>query len=123
MVKYSSTLRICLTLLIILIFSGCTKPDREEIKDRYISDCVNEINADSLLTYVTWMQDMSTRFMLADNHRQVAVSLKNKFIQLGYADTKLDSFNITTTFIGIEYTTTQYNVIATLIGNTEPDSI
>ncbi|MCJ7820718.1 MAG: M20/M25/M40 family metallo-hydrolase, partial [Bacteroidales bacterium] len=61
--------------------------------------------------------------MLADNHRQVAVSLKNKFIQLGYPNTKLDSFNITVTFIGIEYSTTQYNVIATLAGTTEPDSI
>ncbi len=69
------------------------------------------------------MQNLSTRFMLADNHRQVAVSLKNKFIRLGYPDTKLDSFNVTTTFNGIEYTTLQYNVIATLIGNTYPDSI
>src|SRR5674476_353019 len=61
--------------------------------------------------------------MLADNHRQVAVRLKNKFIQFGYIGTKLDSFNITTTFDEIEYTTTQYNVIATLLGNTYPDSI
>jgi hypothetical protein len=124
MIKCSFPFKICSTLIIIiLIASGCTKPDKEEIKDQYISGFVNKINTDSLLNYVTRMQNMSTRFMLADNHRQVAVWLKNKFIQLGYADTKLDSFNITTTFMEIEYTTMQYNVIAALIGNTYPDSI
>ncbi len=123
MVKYSSTYKICFAILIILLVSGCTKPDKEEIKDRYISGFVNEINPDSLVSYVTWMQNMSTRFMFADNHRQVAVNLKNKFIRLGYPDTKLDSFIVTATYKGIEYTTTQYNVIATLIGNTYPDSI
>ncbi len=123
MVKYSSTFKICFAILIILIVSGCTKPDKEEIKDQYISGFVNKINPDSLASYVTWMQNMSTRFMFADNHRQVAVNLKNKFIRIGYLDTKLDSFIVTATYNGIEYTTTQYNVIATLIGNTYPDSI
>jgi Iap family predicted aminopeptidase len=123
MVKIGFGIRIFYALLFILLVSGCTKPDKEEIKDQYISGIVNEIKTDSLQAYVTWLQNMSTRFMLADNHRQVAVSLKNKFIQLGYVDTKLDSFNITTTFDEIEYTTTQYNVIATLTGNIYPDSI
>ncbi|HWR74188.1 MAG TPA: M28 family peptidase, partial [Bacteroidales bacterium] len=123
MVRYSSIFKICFAIHIILIVSGCTKPDKEEIKDEYISGLVNKINPDSLASYVTWMQNMSTRFMLADNHRQVAVDLKNKFIRLGYPDTKLDSFNVTVTFNGLEYTTTQYNVIATLIGSIYPDSI
>ena len=117
------TIKLLSALLFFLILSGCTKPDREEIKDQYIAGLVNKINADSLLSYVTWMQNMSTRFMLADNHRQVAVSLKNKFIRIGYPDTKLDSFNITTTYNGVEYTTTQFNVIAVLTGKTYPDSI
>jgi len=123
MIKSTTASGLWFSLLLFFIFSGCTKLDREEIKDRYISGCVNEINADSLQAYVTWMQEMTTRFMLADNHRQVAVSLKNKFIKLGYPNTKLDSFNITVTFLGIEYTTTQYNVIATLSGTMDPDSI
>ena len=122
MVKYSSIFKICPAILFILIVSGCTKPDKEEIKAQYISRLVNKINSDSLVSYVTWMQNMSTRFMFADNHRQVAVNLKNKFIRLGYPDTKLDSFNVTATYKGIEYTTTQYNVIATLVGKST-DSI
>jgi Zn-dependent M28 family amino/carboxypeptidase len=122
MVRYSSIFKICFAIHIILIVSGCTKPDKEEIKDEYISGLVNKINPDSLASYVTWMQNMSTRFMLADNHRQVAVDLKNKFIRLGYPDTKLDSFVVTATYKEIEYTTTQYNVIATLVGK-YPDSI
>jgi hypothetical protein len=121
--KYSSIIKIYSAIFIILIVSGCTKPDKEEIKDQYISGLVNKINSDSLVSYVTWMQNMSTRFMLADNHRQVAVDIKNKFIRLGYPDTRLDSFNVTVTFNGLEYSTTQYNVIATLTGNTYPDSI
>jgi len=122
MVKYSSIFKICPAILFILIVSGCTKPDKEEIKAQYISRLVNKINSDSLVSYVTWMQNMSTRFMFADNHRQVAVNLKNKFIRLGYPDTKLDSFNVTATYKGIEYITTQYNVIATLVGKST-DSI
>jgi len=122
MVKYSSIFKICSAFLFILIVSGCTKPDKEEIKAQYISRLVNKINSDSLVSYVTWMQNMSTRFMFADNHRQVAVNLKNKFIRLGYPVTKLDSFNVTATYKGIEYTTTQYNVIATLVGKST-DSI
>ena len=122
MVKYSSIFKICPAILFILIVSGCTKPDKEEIKAQYISRLVNKINSDSLVSYVTWMQNMSTRFMFADNHRQVAVNLKNKFIRLGYPDTKLDSFIVTATYKGIEYTTTQYNVIATLVGKST-DSI
>jgi len=122
MVKYSSIFKICPAILFILIVSGCTKPDKEEIKAQYISRLVNKINSDSLVSYVTWMQNMSTRFMFADNHRQVAVNLKNKFIRLGYPVTKLDSFNVTATYKGIEYTTTQYNVIATLVGKST-DSI
>jgi len=123
MIKYISIIKICFAIFICLIVSCCTKPDKEEIKDEYVSGLVNKINTDSLVSYVTWMQNMSTRFMLADNHRQVAVNLKNKFIRLGYPDTKLDSFIVTATYKEIEYTTTQYNVIATLIGSIYPDSI
>jgi len=42
---------------------------------------------------------------------------------MGYSDTKLDSFLITKVYKGVTYNQTQYNVIATLEGNTPSDSI
>jgi hypothetical protein len=69
------------------------------------------------------MQDMGTRFALADNHRDVAMKIKNRFIMIGYADAVIDSFMINRTYRNINYQQCQYNVIATLEGNISPDSI
>jgi leucyl aminopeptidase len=53
----------------------------------------------------------------------VAVNIKNKFIRLGYSDTKIDSFLINKTYNNINYYQWQYNVIATLEGSLTSDSV
>jgi leucyl aminopeptidase len=88
-----------------------------------IAAFISEIRADSLQSYVQWMQNMGTRFALADNRREVAMNIRNRFIEFGYPDTKLDSFFITKVFRGATYNTWQYNVVATLEGEFHPDSI
>jgi leucyl aminopeptidase len=69
------------------------------------------------------MQGMGTRFALSDNHRDVAMKIKKRFIMMGYPFARIDSFLINKTYGNINYQQWQYNVIATLEGNSYPDSI
>jgi Zn-dependent M28 family amino/carboxypeptidase len=122
--KLSASISIFPFLLIfVLFFTSCTKEEKLTEKEALIYQITDDIKADSIESYVIWMQEMGTRFALADNRRNVAVSIKNRFIRMGYNDTKLDSFSITKTYRGVTYNQTQYNVIATLEGSTPNDSI
>lgn len=106
----------------LILFHSCSK-EKELENESPISVLVNDIKADSLQAFVKWMEGMGTRFSLADNHRKVAVNLKNKFISFGYSDVKLDSFWISRTYSGTLYKQWQYNVIAKLEGTVYPDSV
>jgi len=123
--KYSRSILTMLLIAATITVTSCTK-DKEPVKSQKELTTLAltaEVSADSLEKYVKWMEGMGTRWALADNHREVAVKIKNKFIQLGYPDTKLDSFPMTKTYKTIIYQQLQYNVIATLTGSTYPDSI
>lgn len=112
------------SLIAILIFFmiGCSKEDDNiEKPNPLISEFVEEVNSDSLRHSVEWLQNMQTRFMLANNRKLVAKNIQNKFIQIGYPNTKIDSFSNTRTFNNIVYQTWQYNVIATLDGSSTPN--
>ena len=117
------------TLLLIsgmtLFIVTCTKDeDHEAIKKEAMTRALaNEISSDSLESYVAWMEGMGTRFALADNHREVALKIKNRFSDMGYPDARLDSFMIDRTYHNIRYQQWQYNVIATLEGSIYPDSV
>jgi leucyl aminopeptidase len=120
-----STIYFLSLVLILITITFCTKekdPKRSQ-KEIMTLSLTRDVKADSLDAFVTWMQEMGTRFSLADNHRNIAVRIKNRFIQLGYPDTKLDSFEITKIYNLVVYQQWQYNVIATLAGSTYPDSI
>ncbi len=106
-----------------LLFTGCRKEDEDDGKEAAITSMLKEINADSLKSHVTWLQGMGTRFALADNHRSVAVRIRNKFIGMGYSSARLDSFSLNITYRGVSYNQWQYNVIAILNGTEYPDSV
>ena len=113
-----------LILSIMFLTTECTKDDTEkERKEALIQDMLDEISADSLEADVTWFQDMGTRFTLTDNHRSVAVKIRNRFRSIGYPEARLDSFFVTKTYRNIEYKQLQYNVIATITGSEYPDSL
>lgn len=114
-----------LPVVFIILITGCSKETETARSQKEIvtSILINDVKADSLEKFITWMQEMGTRFALDENHRDIAVSIKNKFIQLGYPDTKLDSFWITKIYNSTTYEQWQYNVIATLEGSSNPDSI
>lgn len=116
--------------ILFLILSGlfittCTRiEDPEKLRNEDIIRVLNnDILADSLESYVVWMQDMGSRFALSENHRNIAIKIRNRFKNLGYPNTRIDSFMIYKTYRDINYQQWQYNVIATLEGNTYPDSI
>jgi leucyl aminopeptidase len=109
----------------ILFITGCKKDDEsdQQRKEALIQKLNNQISADTLKSVVTWLQNMGTRFALADNHRDIAVNIQNRFKMMGYSDTRIDSFQISKTYQNINYQQWQYNVIATLEGNSYPDSV
>ncbi len=84
---------------------------------------LDDINADSIEADVIWLQNMGTRFTLADNRRSVAMKIKRRFITLGYDEAKLDSFFVTKIYRNTEYKQWQYNVIAQITGSEYPDSL
>jgi hypothetical protein len=107
-----------------ILFSGCKKQDTPESeKEKLILKITGDINADSLRGNVTWMQDMETRFALAGNRKNVALSIKKRFSNMGFTDTKLDSFMISKLYKGVTYELMEYNVIATLQGSSSSDSV
>jgi len=111
-------------LVFILIFASCTKEETiEEIRESITLDLIEDISADSLESYVTWMQNMGTRFCLADNRRDVAIKIRDKFKSFGYNTAYIDSFLLERTYRDIDYSLWQYNVIARLNGSQYPDSI
>ena len=115
---------ILFVFLLVLSMTNCSKdPTEEERKEVLLHKMVNDIAADSLENNVIWLQNMGTRFTLADNHRNVAVRIRNRFATMGYDDVEIDSFFITKTYRSIIYEQWQYNVIATIQGSRYPDSL
>ncbi|MDD3877952.1 MAG: M20/M25/M40 family metallo-hydrolase [Bacteroidales bacterium] len=114
--------------VISLLFSLACKKDNDDdiiadIPDFFVTSIIDEINADTIKSYVQWMQNYNSRFFLKNNRKQIANDIKDKFIQLGYADTRLDSFYLSADWNNTTYNTWQYNVIARLEGSSEPDNV
>lgn len=117
--------------IICAVFYGCTKdPDYRSPVDQVLRardsitlTLINEINTDSLKSVAFWLQGMGTRFAFADNNREVAVKIRDRFKRIGYADAYLDSFWVSTTWMYQTYERWQYNVIAHLQGAVHPDSL
>ena len=94
--------------------------------DSLITDYLKEINPDSIKYLMQGLVNFKTRFMLADNRRDISVWIKDRFEFLGYTDVVIDSFQNTLEFPpGSKnlHATGQYNVIATLKGIKNPDDI
>lgn len=91
--------------------------------DSLISKFVNEVNADSVGSYIQFLEDKGTRFMMSPNRIEVAESIKEKFIKLGADAARIDSFlcftNIKYGNIIYDTFTWQYNIVATLVGETD----
>lgn len=91
--------------------------------DSLIHAVLASISKDSVENIIQSLQDFDTRFALADNRKDVAIWIQEKFNALGYNNVVLDSFLLDS----IEwpkdsdtyYTTWQYNVVAKLEGQSD----
>lgn len=109
---------------ILVSFSACSdKLSLDDRKEELTAGLITDLSADSLYSYVEWMQDMGTRFCLAGNRREVAISLRDKLMSFGYDNARLDSFFLEVTYRDVDYNLWQYNVIAVLEGSVYPDSL
>jgi hypothetical protein len=114
-----------ITVFFTTLYTGCTRDEitdeeRREIITRQLNDA---ISSDTLESIVKWMQDMGTRFALAENHRNVALKIRNRFRMMGYSDAHIDSFQITSVYQSISYQQWQYNIVASVQGRINPDSV
>jgi len=73
--------------------------------DSIIIPIINDVNVESVTSYIQGLQDFGTRFLRHPNRKEVALWIKEKFELMGYSDVVLDSF-VVSGFM-------QYNVIAT----------
>ena len=108
-----------------LLVTNCSKEENPEIqgKEKMTLLLTSDISSDSLESFVIWMQGMGTRFALSDGHRNVAIKIKNRFISMGYSDTKIDSFLVIKTYNSVNYEQWQYNITAILEGSLSSDSV
>lgn len=73
--------------------------------DSMIIPIINDVNVESVTSYIQGLQDFGTRFLRHPNRKEVALWIKEKFELMGYSDVVLDSFVVSGYM--------QYNVIAT----------
>jgi hypothetical protein len=121
---------ISLVLLSVALPSGIRSqnhsPFRKDFPDivphPLITDIVSAISKDSLTANMQSMVDFGTRYMYAENRREVAEWIAGKFLSYGVSDVVLDSFKIMGDTVP-EDTVWQYNVVATIEGTSAPDEI
>jgi len=93
--------------------------DADPALDSLIRAYQNEIMVDSINSYIEQLVGFKTRFMLADNRKDIALWIGNKFKSFGYENVEIDSFQNTIEWplkSGENHTTWQYNVSAALAG-------
>jgi|FLOH01.1.fsa_nt_gi hypothetical protein len=116
--------RIILLLLVLFVYNKNTIAQYQQ-NDPIITTALSLINEDSVEYQLQWLQDMGTRFLMAPNHKNVALSIKSRFESYGITEVRLDSFecytNINYSILHYDTTTWQYNVEAKIIGSTYPE--
>lgn len=112
---------VLLLISLAVLLPGCQKKP-EMTREEFVSYLAGQVSSDNLESSVRWLEGMGTRFALAENRRDVAVKIRNRFVSMGYNGACLDSFYLQKTIQGVTYNTWQYNVIAPVEG-IEDDSI
>lgn len=122
---------VLLTLMIATLFSLPVNAEKHRhagssaiLKEQHpvISEIVSAINKGSLAAQMQWMVDLGTRFMYAENRREVASRIASRFKSFGYTDVVLDSFKMLGENIADD-SVWQYNVVATSAGSSAPGEI
>lgn len=108
----------------ISIRSNFVKPEITDREKSIIDDLLNQVNQDSIKSYMQFLQDMGTRYIQAPNRRKVAFDIKDKFVELGVENAKVDSFLLESYTIGEQFPDTwQYNVVAEIPGTSASEDM
>jgi len=110
-----------LVISLAAFITGCRK-EPEMTREEFVSYMSGQVSSVNLESSVRWLEGMGTRFALAENRRDVAVNIRDRFISMGYHSASLDSFYLQKTIQDVTWSTWQYNVIASIEGR-EDDSI
>ncbi|MCB5262191.1 MAG: M20/M25/M40 family metallo-hydrolase [Candidatus Cloacimonetes bacterium] len=94
------------------LLSGGFRPDYLAQTRQEIGQLVNQVSADSILFFIQSLEDMGTRYALADNRLAVATWIKDSFARFGISNAHLQEF---------EWNGSQYNVVAEITGTQYPD--
>lgn len=92
-----------------------------------ITPVVEDINADSIASYISVLEQFGTRFELHQNRQDVSDWIYNKFMEFGFTDVSVDSFDAFVSYPynppAIDTTLKQYNVLCTIPGYGAPDEL
>jgi len=89
------------------------RPELITLNDSTITKITSSVDPDSVRFFIQSLQDFQTRFLFANTRDSVALWIKNQFLQMGFTDVAIDSFQYQGTW--------QKNVVATLTGIYEPE--
>ncbi len=94
--------------------------------DSIIQNYLQEIDSNNIRSYMQGLVDFKTRFMLADNRKDIALWLAEKFESFGYDNVVIDSFQNAIEFplnSGEYKKSWQYNVKAVLPGRVDSNKV
>jgi hypothetical protein len=99
--------------------------DRSKDKRPDLENMIAMIDRDSLESYIQKLEDMQTRYFYAENRREVAVWIRDKFIETGCETAYLDSFFMPafSNWMGSFGDSWQYNVVAEIPGISNNEEI
>lgn len=111
----------------LLITSHVQSQSTIKFSDPLISYAVNTVDSAEIRQSVQELQDFGTRFMIAPNRKDVALSIKEKFESYNIPEVYIDSFqsHLMRDHLNIHYDTItwQYNVVARIPGSELADEI
>jgi len=89
-----------------------------------IVDVINDIDPDHIRATIQHLQNYGTRFLMLDTRKGIATWIADQFTSYGITDVRLDSFLCYINWGGIYVDTLwQYNVVATMPGQSAPGEI
>ncbi|MCB2196852.1 MAG: M20/M25/M40 family metallo-hydrolase [Bacteroidetes bacterium] len=107
-------------LLFLTIIVSLFELQTSKAQNNDILTATQLVSSDSIESYIQHLENYGTRYMIAPNRLEIAEWLQNKFKTLGVDSTRIDTFETYTVkeSLGLDTTTVQYNVVATIPGST-----
>jgi hypothetical protein len=79
-------------IIFALLLANSTISNGQQKTNEILTTIASEINQDSIHNYILGLQNLETRYAKADNRKEVALWIKQKFESFGYQNVVLDSF-------------------------------